>query len=299
MIDHIRALRPHQWTKNAFVFAAPVFARKLTDGPTVMRSLAVFVAFSAVASAVYLLNDAADYERDRAHPKKKHRPIAAGKVSRTTALVLAAIIGPAGVGLAWWLNPATAVVLAVYLGVNLLYSTRLKHIVLIDVFIIALGFLLRVTAGATAIAVGISTWLILCTFFVALLIAFGKRRGELTLLGADAADHRGILGEYDIAFLDTAIAALAAMTTMSYALYAIDPLVMARLHTDALVLTLPPVVFGIFRWMHISHTTDEAASPTRLLLTDRGLQTTALIYVALVVGLIYFEVNLGLLAPQR
>ena len=211
---------------------------------------------------------------------------------------MAAVIGPAGIAAGLLLNPGTAIVLGVYLAVNLLYSTRLKHIVLIDVFIIALGFLLRVTAGATAIGVGISAWLVLCTFFVALLIAFGKRRGELTLLGEDAAGHRGILGEYDKGFLDSAMAALAGMTIMSYALYAIDPSVMARLQTDALVLTLPPVVFGIFRWIHIAHTTDAAASPTRLLLRDRTLQLTALVYVALVVCTIYFEVKLGLLAPD-
>ncbi len=298
MFAHLQALRPHQWVKNGFVFAALVFSRQLTNTEMLVRSVVVFAAFCAVASAIYLLNDVADYERDRLHPRKKNRPIASGAVSKSTALMMAAVLGPAGIAGGLWLNEATAIVLAFYVGMNLLYSTRLKHIVLIDVFIIAFGFLLRVTVGATAIEVGISAWLLLCTFFVALLIGFGKRRGELTLLGESAAEHRGNLGAYSISFLDNAIASLAGVTIICYSLYAIDPAVIARLRTDGLLLTLPFVVFGIFRWILVANTSDDAGSPTRLLLSNRSLQATVVLYGLAVLALIYFEVNLGLATPR-
>lgn len=294
MVHHLRALRPHQWVKNAFVFAALVFARKLTDPSAVVATLIAAAAFSALASAIYLVNDVADYERDRVHPTKRHRPIAADKVRRPTALVMAALLAPIGLGLAFALNERTGFTLAIYGALNLAYSFRLKHVVLLDVFIIAAGFLLRVSAGAFAIEVGVSPWLILCTFFIALFLAFCKRRQELTSLGDGAAAHRGILAEYTTPFIDKMISALASMTVMSYALYTIDPGVIARLRTDGLVMTLPLVLFGVFRYLYLVHRRDKGGSPTEVVLTDRGVQAIVALYLVVVVVCIYFEVKLGL-----
>lgn len=294
MVHHLRALRPHQWVKNAFVFAALVFSRKLTDPVAVFDTLLAAAAFSALASAVYLVNDVADFERDRVHPSKRNRPIAAGQVRRSTALVLAALLAPLGLGLAFALNTHTGVTLALYGVMNLAYSFWLKHVVLLDVFIIAAGFLLRVSAGAFAIGVGISPWLVLCTFFIALFLAFCKRRQELVSLGDDAAAHRGILAEYTTPFIDKMISALASMTVMSYALYTIDPGVIARLKTDGLVMTLPLVLFGVFRYLYLVHRHQKGGSPTEVVLTDRGVQAIVSLYLVIAVVCIYFEVKLGL-----
>lgn len=296
MLQHVRALRPHQWVKNAFVFAALVFARKLTDPQAVIDSLTAFGAFSLVASSIYLVNDVFDYARDREHPKKRNRPIASGAVKRSTGLIMAALLGPLGLAAAYWLNVRTGVTISVYLVMNLAYSFRLKHIVLVDVFVIAAGFLLRVSTGAFAIEVGISPWLLLCTFFVALFLAFCKRRHELESLGANAAAHRGILAQYSTPFIDKMIAALASMTVMSYALYTIDPVVVQRLGTDGLLLTLPLVLFGVFRYLYLVHQEKKGGSPTEIVLTDRGVQLIIGLYLALVVACIYSGLSLGLVA---
>lgn len=294
MLAHLRALRPHQWVKNAFVLAALVFARKLTDPAAVVDALLAVAAFCAIASSIYLVNDVADYERDRVHPKKRNRPIAAGLVNRSTALVMAAVLAPIGLWLAYDLNLRTGVTVSIYGVMNLAYSFRLKHVVLLDVFVIAAGFLLRVCAGAFAIEVVISPWLVLCTFFIALFLAFCKRRQELVSLGDEAAAHRGILAEYTTPYIDKMISALASMTVMSYALYTIDPNVAAKLRTDGLVMTLPLVLFGVFRYLYLVHRHDMGGSPTEVVLTDRGVQAIVGLYVALVVVCIYFEVQLGL-----
>lgn len=293
-MHHLRALRPHQWVKNAFVFAALIFARKLTDTEAGVRSLLAFAAFCAVASAIYLINDVADFERDRVHPKKRLRPIAAGQVQRRTAVIMAAVLGPAGLALGWWLNPSSGVTLSIYCVMNLSYSFGLKHVVLLDVFIIALGFLLRVSMGAFAIGVGISPWLLICTFFIALFLAFCKRRHELVSLGEDAAAHRGILAEYSTTFLDKMVSALASMTVMSYALYTIDARVIAKLGTDALVITVPLVLFGVFRYLYLVHQRQMGGSPTEIVLRDRSVQAIVGLYVLVVVWAIYFNVHLGL-----
>ena len=293
-MDHLRALRPHQWVKNVFVFAALVFARKFTDPAAILQSLQVFAAFSLVASSIYLVNDVVDYERDRFHPKKSKRPIASDQVARRTGLFMSLAIAPLGLGLAYGLNVRTGAVLTVYTVVNLAYSFRLKHVALLDVFIIAFGFLLRVVAGAFALAVGVSPWLLVCTFFVALFLACCKRRHELVSLGDDAAAHRGNLANYSTTFLDKMISSLAAMTVMSYALYTIDPRVMRRLGTDGLVLTVPLVLFGVFRYLFLVHQEGKGGSPTQVVLTDRSVQAVAALLVGAVVSLIYFNVQLGL-----
>ncbi len=293
-MDHIRALRPHQWVKNGFVFVALVFARRFTEPAALVQAFTAFAAFCAAASAIYLVNDVADYERDQSHPKKSKRPIASGRVKRSTALLMAGLLTPVGLGLAWSLNLKTLAVILTYALVNVAYSYVLKHQVLLDVFVIATGFLLRVIAGAFAIEVGVSPWLLICTFFVALFLAFCKRRQELVTLGDDAATHRGNLADYSLVFIDKMVSALAAMTVMSYALYTIDPRVMARLGTDGLVLTVPLVLFGMFRYLYLVHQEGKGGSPTEVLLTDRSVQAIAVLLLTAVVAMIYFQVKFGL-----
>ncbi|MCO4763363.1 MAG: decaprenyl-phosphate phosphoribosyltransferase [Myxococcales bacterium] len=292
---HIKAMRPKQWTKNVFVFGAPVFAQRLGDAPSMLNAVLAFVGFACVSSSIYLINDILDYEQDKLHPTKRNRPIAAGLVGRRTAVGLAALLAPLGLGIGWSLNLPTMTVLAVYYVTNLAYSVRLKHIALVDVFIIAFGFLLRVVAGAMAIAVPVSAWLLVTSFFLALFMAFGKRRGELAALGEGAVAHRANLADVTLGFLDQSMAALAAMTVMSYALYTIDPAVMARLGTDGLVLTVPLVLFGVFRYLNQVHQ-GKGGSPTTLVLTDRVVQLTGVVWLGLVIYFVYANVRLGLIA---
>ncbi len=290
----LRALRPQQWVKNVFVFAALVFSRNLTQTELGLRSLAAFGAFCLVASSIYLINDVADYDRDRVHPKKSLRPIASGAVSRPLAIVMALVLAPLGLALAFHLSVPTGAVIATYAVINLAYSMWLKHFVLLDVFTIALGFLFRVTAGAFAIQVSISFWLLICTFFISLFLAFCKRRHELETLGDDAASHRGNLAHYSLQFIDKMVAALASMTVMSYALYTIDPRTVEKVGTNGLVLTVPLVLFGTFRYLYLVHLRQKGGSPTEVVLTDRGMQVVIGLYLVLAIGLIYFNVHLDL-----
>ena len=294
---HLKALRPKQWVKNIFAFGAVVFAQRLTDISALLATVQAFVGFAMVSSSIYLINDTLDYEQDRLHPIKRNRPIAAGHVKRSTAAALSVVLVVAGLTVGWRLNIDTVTVLAVYYVTNLAYSTKLKHVALVDVFIIAFGFLLRVVAGATAIAAPISAWLLVTSFFLALFMAFGKRRGELDTLGDKAAEHRANLANVTVGFVDQALSALTAMTVMSYALYTIDPGVTARLGTDALVLTVPLVLFGVLRYLHQIQL-GNGGSPTNLVLTDRSVQLNGLIWLALVVYFIYSDVHLGLIASS-
>lgn len=294
----LQAMRPHQWVKNGFVLAPLIFARQLTESSSLMAATLAFCGFSAVASAIYLLNDAMDVERDRLHPSKRSRPIASGALPVRVALAAAAVLAPGGLALAGMTRPGALMTIGTYLVVNIAYSIRLKHVALLDVFIIALGFLLRVIAGALAVGVGISPWLLICTFFVALFMAFGKRRAELEELGGDASDHRSALADYNTGFVDKALAALMAMTVMSYALYTIDAIVIARLGTDALVLTVPMVLFGVLRYLYQIHR-GHGGSPTKLVLQDHVLQATVAVYLLMVTAAIYGQVQLGLVLQAQ
>ena len=294
-MGYLLALRPHQWVKNIFVLAALVFSKRFMEGSTyVLDALQMVFAFSLAASSIYLVNDISDYERDRVHPKKRLRPIASGRISRVGAGILALCVAPISWWLSWDLDPACLWVILVYTVMNLGYSFKLKHVVLLDVFIIALGFLLRVTAGAFAIKAKVSPWLILCTFFVALFLAFCKRRNELVSLGDAAASHRGILASYSVVFIDKMVSALASLTIMSYALYTIDPGVVKRLETDGLILTLPVVLFGVFRYLFLVHQKQKGGSPTEVMLKDRSIQLIGILYLGISIASIYFKWNLGL-----
>lgn len=298
ILSHIKALRPHQWVKNAFVIAPLIFSGRLFEAESTLSSLIAFFAFSLCASGIYLINDTVDYERDQAHPKKRRRPIASGAVKRSTAVVLSILCVISGATIGYQLNLATLVTLIAYVVMNLAYSLGLKHLFLIDLFFIAFGFLLRVTVGAFAIEVSLSPWLLLCTLFIALFLGLCKRRHERASLGEDAAKHRELLASYSLPFLDQLILITASATLMCYALYTIDPFVCQRLHTNGLLLTLPLVLFGIFRYLGLVYQRGEGGSPTQVVLKDRGIQIVLVLYLGLCVTLIKQEVQLELMQTQ-
>lgn len=284
----IEALRPAQWVKNSFVFAALLFAERLTDHRAVIVTCLAALAFCAISSAVYLVNDVMDREEDRLHPVKCLRPIAAGSVSLPLALGMAVLLAAAALSGSWALGSGFFCVIAFYAVLNVAYSTWLKHVVLLDVFIVAAGFVLRVLGGGLAIDVRISSWLIVCTTLLALFMALCKRRHELVLMGEEGGRHRAILQYYTPYFLDQLIAMITASTLMSYALYTFSADARAQFPGKHLALTIPFVIFGLFRYLFLVHQREEGGNPTRMLLTDRVLMSVVLLWAASVVLVIYF-----------
>ena len=273
--------------KNLFVVVPLVFAHRLDHAELAWRSAAAFAAFCAAASAVYLLNDLRDREADRLHPVKRLRPIAAGQLGPGAALVAAVVLTAAALAIAWRLGAGFSICLGIYLTLNVLYSLGLKRIVILDVMTIALGFVLRVEAGALAIAVEVSSWLLLCTIFVALFLGFAKRRHELALQPAAASGTRKVLEHYNLTFVDQMINVVTASTVVSYALYTVDPATAARLGTRHLVATVPLALFGIFRFLFLLYQKSDLASPTDAILHDPPFLVNLLLWGVTVLTLIY------------
>jgi 4-hydroxybenzoate polyprenyltransferase len=288
-VSLFRSLRPEQWSKNLLVFAGLLFARRLFDLPSVLTALAAFTIFCALSGAVYLVNDIADRESDRTHPLKSRRPIASGRVSVTlatataVALAVAALLGSLALG---W---RFALVAAGYLALNVLYSMVLKHVVILDVLTIAIGFVLRASAGAIAIDVEISHWLFVCTILLALFISLAKRRHELVLLAAGAKEHRPILDEYSSYLLDQMICITAGSSLIAYVLYTISPENAEKFGTPWMDLTIPFPIYGIFRYLYLVHRRDGGGSPSELLLSDLPLLACVVSWVAAVVVIIYLR----------
>ncbi len=281
------ALRPAQWTKNLFVLAPVVFAHRLEDLALLTKASAAFLAFCAASSSVYLFNDLADRHQDRLHPTKRHRPIASGAVSPLLAASTSAALLLLALGTGSALGMPFVALLATYLLLNLLYTLRLKHIVILDVMSIAAGFVLRVAAGAAAVAVAVSNWLLLATTFVSLFLAFAKRRHEFILLAEDATQQRKVLGQYSPVFLDQMINVATASTVLCYALYVSDFQTQARLGTSNLVITLPFVLFGVFRFLYLLYQRPGLRNPTEAILFDLPFLANGLLWTALVLLLIY------------
>ncbi len=284
----MESLRPAQWVKNGFVFAALIFSRNLTDWRRTLLVAFTALAFCLIASAGYLLNDILDAREDRNHPTKRLRPIASGRLGVPTGAGVAALFALAALGGAWALDRQLFLVVGLYAGMNILYSWFLKRILLLDVFVVAAGFVLRVVAGGVVIHVEISAWLIVCTTLLALFIALAKRRHELVLMGDQASDHRTILASYSPYFLDQLIAIVTASTVMSYSLYTLSADVKAKFPGKRLELSIPFVLFGIFRYLYLVHQSKEGGNPTRLLFTDPVLLAVVLMWAASVVLIIYF-----------
>jgi 4-hydroxybenzoate polyprenyltransferase len=292
----IEALRPKQWTKNLLVFAGIIFSQQLDQPRLLLRAFAGFVAFSLLAGSVYMMNDLRDAEADRLHPKKKLRPIASGRLSTTAAWAFLVPLLAVVVALAAWLGVEFAAVCGVYLLVNVAYSFWLKSQVLLDVFVIALGFVLRAIAGVEVLrpvspTTTISPWLLVCTFFAALFLALGKRRRELANAGESASARRRVLQDYTPELLEGLLLISAASSLMGYALYTIWPATVAKFHTEALLYTVPFVAYGIFRYLYIVRASEGAEDPSQVLLTDRPLAACVLLYFVAVVFILYFAPN--------
>ena len=287
VLSLIISIRPGQWTKNLLIFAGLLFGLRLFDPVAVVNATLAFGIFCGLSGAVYLINDVLDRETDRQHPLKARRPIASGVVSVPLAIGTASAIGVAGLSAAFAINVRFGIVSAAYLALLGLYSAALKHIVIVDVLTIAVGFVLRAIAGAVAIGVEISHWLLVCTILGALFIALAKRRHELVLLTDGATSHRPILSEYSPYLLDQMIAVVTASTLISYVFYTISPDTQQKFGTPWLGLTIPFPLYGIFRYLYLVHQRDEGGSPADLLLTDRPLLACVGLWVLMVALIIY------------
>jgi 4-hydroxybenzoate polyprenyltransferase len=281
------SLRPHQWTKNLFVLVALPLSFHLFDLQAAVRSAWAFVLFCGLSSTVYLVNDVADLERDRLHPRKRLRPIASGIVSPRAALAVAgglgatSLLGSASLGMPFLLAAAA------YLVLNLAYSFWLKHIVIVDAISVSMGFVIRPVAGALAISVAISDWLLICATLLALFLSLCKRRHELTSLNDSAASHRQSLSEYSPYLLDQMISVVTASCVTAYAFYTTAPDTVEKFNTGRLTWTLPLVIYGIFRYLYLVHRKEQGGSPADVLLTDRPLLAAVALWGLAIVLIIY------------
>jgi 4-hydroxybenzoate polyprenyltransferase len=281
------SLRPAQWSKNLLVFAGLLFGHKLLDPAAVLDAVAAFAVFCALSGVVYLVNDIADRDSDRQHPLKAQRAIASGALPVPTAAGAALALGAGGLAAAYAIGPAFAGVATAYLALQVMYSLALKHVVILDVLTIAIGFVLRAVGGAVAVRVEISHWLLVCTILLALFIALAKRRHELVLLADGATQHRPILGEYTPYLLDQMIGVVTASTLISYIFYTISPETQAKFGTAWLGLTIPFPLYGIFRYLYLVHQREGGGSPADLLLTDRPLLGCVALWALTVALIIY------------
>ena len=283
----VRSLRPAQWAKNTFVLAPLVFAGGLAAPGALARALAAFATFCAASSAVYLANDLRDREQDRNHPRKRHRPIAAGTLPAGVAGAAAVVLGAAALAASPALGRDFAAALGGYLALQGLYTLWFKRVVILDALAIALGFVLRVYAGAAAVSVAVSPWLFLCTIFLALFLAFSKRRHELVLLADGASSQRGVLTEYSPVFLDQMMNVVTASAVVCYALYAVAPETVAKHGGRSLLVTVPLVLFGIFRYLYLVYHRQEERNPTEAILRDPPFLINMALWGAAVLAIVY------------
>jgi 4-hydroxybenzoate polyprenyltransferase len=291
-VSLFKSLRPAQWTKNLIVFAGLLFGQ--VDGApaflnphAIGQAIGAFFIFCALSGVVYLINDVADREADRLHPLKRHRPIASGAVAPGLAIASALILAVVAIAGAWLLRPAFAFIAIGYVVLLALYSGPLKHVVIIDVLTIAIGFVLRAAAGAAAINVSIDHWLLILTILLALFLALSKRRHELVLLADGATSHRPILEEYSPYLLDQMIAVVTASTLVTYVISTVSAETVQKYHTDYLGLTLIFPLYGIFRYLYLVHQKEGGGSPADMLLNDRPLLACVALWAAAVTFIIY------------
>ena len=282
----LKTLRPKQWTKNIFIFAALLFDGKLFQIGPLFRTIAGFILFCLLSSTIYIINDLADIEKDRQHPVKKTRPLASGQLSPRVAVVAAIVIGAVCLPLSFWLEPYFGVIALSYVLMMIAYSFVLKNIVLIDVMTIAAGFVLRVVAGVVLVHVErFSPWLYVCTTLLALFIAVGKRRNELSLLRDNANAHRAILNEYSMDFIDEMITILSAATLIAYSLYTFSAENLPANHS--MMLTIPFVLYGLFRYLYLIHVKNEGGAPEDIVTGDKPLIATVGLWGLAVVIVLY------------
>ena len=284
----IKTMRPRQWPKNIFIFAALVFDKQLLRVDPFLRTAAGFVLFCLISSSVYIFNDLADIEADRQHPEKKYRPIPSGQLPLSTAWIAGILCLIIALGLGYWLSPDFALVIAAYFVLNLAYSKWLKHIPIVDVLILAAGFVLRVTAGVSLIQVErFSPWIYIVMTLLALYLGFGKRRAELALLAQGAGSHRKVFEGYTIPLLDQYILIVSGTTIVAYSLYTFTAVNVPANHS--MMLTIPFVLYAIFRYLYLVQVKHSGGAPEEILLSDRPLQIAMLLWALAVLAVFYLS----------
>ena len=290
--DFVELARPWQWTKNGLLFAGLIFSQNLIHPAFFMRSLAAFVIFCAASSAIYMLNDICDLDRDRLHPVKRSRPLPAGRVGRGEVLVVMGILMALVLVVSWFLGRPFFVSVLAFLTINASYSFLFRSVVVLDAMLIAISFVVRAVAGVMVLRpvqgdIELSPWLLVCTLFLALFLALGKRRHELGLLETGAAGHRAPLGQYSRAFLDQMLSIVSAATLIAYAIYTIAPATVSKFQSPALVITIPFVVYGVFRYLYLIQERNEGGNPSQSLYRDRALLLTIASWLLVVVLVLY------------
>jgi 4-hydroxybenzoate polyprenyltransferase len=282
----LQLMRPHQWIKNIFILTGLVFGHAWSDSALVQAVLLAIVAFSLLSSAIYIINDLADIESDRAHPRKRLRPIAAGNIQPLTAGIVAAVLMLLALGLGFMVSPEALALLLIYLVMNIGYSLGLKHVAILDVFLIAAGFMLRILVGTLGVGIAPSQWLLLCGMMVTLFLGFAKRRAELAVAAEQGSRTRKVLLHYDEALVDVLMAITGTATIITYALYTVNPATVQIHGTEHLVYTVPFVVYGMARYVFRLHRHRKGEDPARELVTDPHLIATVLAWAAAVFWLI-------------
>jgi 4-hydroxybenzoate polyprenyltransferase len=288
--DYVRLIRIKHWVKDVFVFAPLIFSLNFYKPIYIGRTLIMVAAFCLAASSVYVFNDVADRERDRLHPKKKDRPIASGAVPVRSALILAAVLFLASVAVCAILGLPSVLIVLTYIAMNVAYSLLLKKQTFIDVMVIATGFLLRVVAGAIAINVELSSWMLLTTFFLSLFLGFGKRRKEVT---EGSNRHRAVFQDYTVELLNSLIIISASLTIITYSLYVVTSKAMIDLGRDKFIATIPFVVFGVFRYMFLIYRHNNGGDPAEVLLKDKVLLIDIALWVCLIFALLGYTLLSG------
>jgi 4-hydroxybenzoate polyprenyltransferase len=287
MLALIQSMRPKQWVKNLLVFAALIFSRNLFDLGNLLRAVAAFLSFSLLSGAVYIINDLVDRENDREHPLKRLRPIASGRLASGTAVMGAVVATVLALVGGWILDWRFGLIAAGYFVMQLAYSFRLKQVVLLDVMVVAAGFALRAVSGTFVVHVSISPWLFVCTILLALFVALAKRRHELVNLENGGVVHRAVLSSYSEVLLDQMIAVATSATVVTYCLYTIAPETVAKFGTHNLILTVPFVLYAVYRYLYLVYRRELGGAPERVLLSDLPLLVAILLYLVSVVVIVY------------
>jgi len=286
---YLYALRPQQWVKNLILFLPLIFDRKLLVFPENFNTVLAFILFSAAASSVYLVNDVIDAAKDKFHPTKRLRPIASGKLEKKRAFIFAIFLGSISLLLSFYLSMIFGALVLAYLAFNLLYSKLLKSIVIIDVFCLVAFFLIRILAGGVVAQVALSHWIIAMTALLALFLGFNKRRQELQMLQHHADSHRHVLRQYNAYFIDQMVAVITSSLVMAYLLYTVDSRTVSKIGSQNLLLTVPFVYYGIFRYLYLVHKVRRDGDPTRMLLNDRMMQLDVFLWIVVCLAVIYFK----------
>lgn len=287
LLSLLKLARPTQWLKNGLLLAALIFSAEIRSTTKLSAALMAMALFCLLSSAVYTFNDLFDRQQDKLHPLKKERPLASGKVPPNLAVAMVLILLSAGLVGAWTVNFEFFIVAVLFVALNFMYTIWLKNIVIVDVMSIAISFVMRALAGAYAIAVPASKWMLINTLFLALFLGFGKRRHELVLLDAGATAHRRILGRYSPYLLDQLISLVTASVVVMYMLYTFSTEVTAKLGTDDLYLTIPFVVYGIFRYLYLIHKEERGGSPTEVLISDMPILISVVLWIITFILLLY------------